>query len=308
MILIPPRHYCEIKNPVNRKNGVPVTDDKGQFKLRHEDTEIRFEQEPFALFPGEQLLGKVTPLKVVDANSALKLKAIRDFTLKQGEKEVKIRAGDEWLFKGPATYIPRVEVQVVEYIQSTIIRENRALKLRAKRDCVDSKRQPRKAGEEWLVRDVGAFLPSVDEEIVSTVEAIVLTEKVALHLSVNATFVDVFGKQRKAGSEWLVTFKDTDTYIPDVLEKVVGIVKITTLSSNQYCIVNNPCGADGKPRPGKRELRRGETGFFLQPGESIEGSIKDAYILAEEEALLLCAAQTFKDETKKDEKKIQSSW
>jgi len=308
MLLIPPRHYCEIKNPVIRKNGVPLTDDKGQFKLRHEDTEIRFEQEPFPLYPGEQLIGKITPLKVVEANCALKLKAIRDFTVKHGDKETKYKAGDEWLFRGPATYIPRVEVQVVEYIQSTIIRENRALKLRAKRDCVDSKKVHRKAGEEWLLREVGAYLSSVDEEIVATVDAIVLTEKVALHLQATTTFTDIFGRLRKAGSEWLVTFRDTDTYIPDVYEKMIGIVKITTLSANQYCIVNNPYGPDGRPRAGKRELRKGEAAFFLLPGESIDGSIKDAYVLAEEETLLLCAIQTFTEPDTKVARPAGSRW
>lgn len=31
----------------------------------------------------------------------------------------------------------------------------------------------------------------------------VLTDKVALHLRATRTFVDVFGKKRKAGEEWL---------------------------------------------------------------------------------------------------------
>lgn len=33
-------------------------------------------------------------------------------------------------------------------------------------------------GEEWLVRSVGAYLPSVFEEVLDLVDAVILTEKV----------------------------------------------------------------------------------------------------------------------------------
>ena len=51
----------------------------------------------------------ITPLKVIPANSALRLKAVLDF---DDENGVKRTAGDEWLFEGPGTYIPRKEVSV----------------------------------------------------------------------------------------------------------------------------------------------------------------------------------------------------
>ncbi len=40
----------------------------------------------------------VTPLKVVPANSALRMRAILDFEDETGDKRT---AGDEWLFEGP---------------------------------------------------------------------------------------------------------------------------------------------------------------------------------------------------------------
>jgi major vault protein len=57
MIVVPPRHYCVIKNPVLRnEDGSVVVDEFGQSKLRHGDTQIRFEQpDPFPLYPGEVL-------------------------------------------------------------------------------------------------------------------------------------------------------------------------------------------------------------------------------------------------------------
>jgi major vault protein len=40
----------------------------------------------------------VTPLKVVAADSALRIRAVLDFETGDGEKRI---AGDEWLFEGP---------------------------------------------------------------------------------------------------------------------------------------------------------------------------------------------------------------
>ena len=56
MIVVPPRHYCVIENPVVRdKDSKPILDANGQVKLRHADQEIRLAQDPFPLFPGENL-------------------------------------------------------------------------------------------------------------------------------------------------------------------------------------------------------------------------------------------------------------
>jgi major vault protein len=44
-------------------------------------------------------------------------------------------------------------------------------------------------------------------------------------------------------------------------------------------------------------LRKGETRFFLQPGEELENNkINDVIVLGEDEALLLKAKTLFKDE------------
>lgn len=312
MIMIPPRHYAiidnpSIRNPVTKK---PELDQYGQVRLRHGDQDIRFAQDPFPLYPGEVLSGKPTPLQVVQANHALRLRGIRDFEETQGDptakdaKVIKRLAGDEWLFEGPSTYYPRVEVQVVEVVKAIIIKDNQALKLRARQACVDKKGVSRAAGEEWLIRESGAYLPGVNEEVVgSIIPAQVLTEKVALHLHATKTFVDVFGKKRKAGEEWLVSIRDADTHIPDVYEQVVQQVQVTTLSSRQFCVIVDPVGADGKNRLGHRELRKGESTFFLRPGEKLEKGIQNIYVLGEEEALLLKAKVAF-DETVDKEKKV----
>jgi len=286
MIMIPPRHYCIISNPVVKEGGKVSHDEHGNYRLRHGDEEIRFEQEPFPLFPGEKLFGKVNTLQVVDADAALRLRAIRDF-----EERV---AGDEWVFQGPGTYTPRIEVQVVEVIRSTIIKPNTALKLRARQQCVDADNKRREAGEEWLVRKVGAYLPRVDEQVIEKVDARVLTDKRAFHIRALKTFTDVFGKQRKAGEEWLVTLADAETHIPDVYEEIVGEVKITTLTNRQYCVVLDPIDKKTNlPQLGKKLLKVGPISFFLQPGERLEAGIQNVYVLAAEEALLLRAREAY---------------
>eukprot|EP01100_Stratorugosa_tubuloviscum_P008165 TRINITY_DN33_c0_g1_i5.p1 TRINITY_DN33_c0_g1~~TRINITY_DN33_c0_g1_i5.p1 ORF type:complete len:840 (-),score=524.71 TRINITY_DN33_c0_g1_i5:245-2764(-) len=293
MIKIPPRNYVIISDPIAKEKGKPITDAFGNVRLRHGDYEIRFEQAPFPLYPGESVSGKITPLQVVAPNSALRLRAVRDFSYIENEQEFNRQAGNEWLFEGPATYIPRVEIQVAEVIRATIIKENQALKLRARRATIDYKGNARRAGEEWLVRDRGAYLPLVDEEVVETVRCHVLTDKKAVHLRALRSFRDVYSKNRHAGEEWLVTLKDSDIHVPDVYEEIIGEVKITTLNNRQYCVVLDPVGKDGKPQLGARELRKGEVSFFLQPGERLEKGIQPVYVLGEEEALLLKARENF---------------
>jgi major vault protein len=292
MIMIPPRNYCIIQNPVQRDvQGKIVREEGGQIKIRHGDEEVRFEQEPFPLFPGEKLFGKVTPLQVVAPNSALKLRASRDVEF-DGQKYL---AGDEWLFKGPGTYIPRVEVTVVEVVNARVVKPLQALRLKAKKRFTHNG-VVRKAGEEYLHKEIGAYIPHVDEEVVETVNAFVLTEKKALALRAKQTFVDTFGKTRKAGEEWLVTLQDAESHIPDVSEQVVGEVPVTILSSREYAVILDPVDhKTGKPQLGNRELRRGEASFFLRPGERLEAGIQKVHVLETEEALLLRAREAFKD-------------
>jgi major vault protein len=300
MTIVPPRYYCIVSNPVLRdETGKPIADRYGQIQLRYGDREIRLEQPPFPLYPGEIVEQKVTLLQVVETNHALRLKAIRDLTETvtiNGETQTIQRvAGDEWLFEGPGTYIPRVEVEVIKTVSAMVIKPNQALRLMARQNCIDRLGNRRRAGEEWLVREEGAYLPGVDEELIGIFDAYVLTERKALHLRAKRTFIDIFGRNRKAGDEWLVTLEEAEIHIPDVYEEVVGEVEITTLSDRQWCIVVDPIDSQGKPQLGMREIRQGRTSFFLHPGESLEDGIQKVYVLGEQEALLLRAKEAFSE-------------
>ncbi|KAK0042287.1 major vault 1 [Biomphalaria pfeifferi] len=293
MVIVPPRHYCAIENPVCRdKDGNLIIDSIGQIKLQHAELEIRLAQDPFPLHPGEVLKLPVQTLHVVPANSALKIRAILDFTDEDGRRW---SAGDTWLFEGPGTYIPKKETLVEETIQAVVIGPNQALRLTAKLQCLDRDGHSRVSGEEWMVKKTGAYLPGVFEEVVSIVNPYVLTESIGLHIRAIKTFKDDFGIERKNGQEWLITFKDSESHIPGVYEEVLGVINITTLTNRQYCVILNPVGDDGKPQLGQKKLVRGEKSFFLMPGEALEKGIQSVYILSEEEGLVLNATEHFKD-------------
>uniref|UniRef100_A0AAX7TPL1 Major vault protein n=1 Tax=Astatotilapia calliptera TaxID=8154 RepID=A0AAX7TPL1_ASTCA len=289
MVMVPPRHYCVIANPVARDDDNQVLfDQSGQAKLRHADLEIRLTQDPFPLYPGEEMQQDVTPLQIVYPDTALRLQALLDFEVEGGEKRV---AGDEWLFEGPGTYIPRKEVAVLETIKATVIRENQAIRLRARKEGKDRTGVNRVTGEEWLVSKVGAYLPGAHEEVIDIVNAFILTDKKALHVRALRPFKDAGGRERRTGEEWLVTMADREAHIPSVAEEVVGVVDVTTLSSRQYCVILDPVGPDGKPQLGQKRVVKGERSFFLQPGEHLENGIQDVYVLSEEEGLVLRAVE-----------------
>ncbi|XP_075871436.1 major vault protein [Nelusetta ayraudi] len=293
MTMVPPRHYCVILNPVARdQENKALFDPSGQAKLRHADLEIRLTQEPFPLYPGEEIQQDVHPLQIVFPDTALRLQALLDFVEDGGERRV---AGDEWLFEGPGTYIPRKEVSVVESIKATVIRENQAIRLRARKEFQDRSGVRRVTGEEWLVRKVGAYLPAAHEEVVDIVNAFVLTDKKALHVRAVRAFKDVGGRERRTGEEWLVTLAEREAHVPSVAEEVVGVVEVTTLSRRQYCVVLDPVGPDGKPQLGQKKVVKGERSFFLQPGEHLECGIQEVYVMSEEEGLVLRAVEAFQD-------------
>ncbi|RHY69352.1 hypothetical protein DYB30_009901, partial [Aphanomyces astaci] len=305
MLIVPPQSFVVVANPVLKDaSGHVVVDQYGQAKLRHGEREIRIATaypDPFPLYFGEVQVGSVDKLTVLDATSALRLRANRDF-----DAHV---AGDEWQFVGPATYIPRVEEDVIGSISATVVKTNEALKLRADKKCVDCFGLPREAGEEWLVRSPGMYLPRVDERIVGIVHATILTDKTSLFLRALRTFKDVYNVQRKAGEEWLVTSKMAETHVQDVHEAIVGPVQITTLTNRQYCVVIDPV-VNGVHMLGTRELRKGETSFFLQPGESLEGErgIQNVCLLAHDEAVLVQANERFVDETTADVREAGVKW
>eukprot|EP00116_Pleurobrachia_bachei_P000209 sb/3460471/ len=252
MIIIPPNHYCVVANPVMRDDkGGAKFDNYGQVQLNHADLEVRLHQQPFPLYPGESMDVKVTKLRAVTTNTALRLRAITDFTDAEGVQRF---AHDEWLFAGPGTYIPHKNVEIVETIRASIIKPNEALRLRALKACKDQVGKDRVCGEEWLIFETGAYLPGAYEQVVGTISAYILTDNIALHLEALQSFKDRFGVERKSGEQWLITLKESEAFIPDVYENVLAPINISTLTNRQYCIILDPLGEDGKNKLGQRKL------------------------------------------------------
>jgi len=315
LVTVPQGSYCIVLHPlVLNEDGSPAMDAHGQVKLKHGVSEVRLAREPFPLYPGEELVGAVKKLEVVAPNEALQLRALQDFEQQLDDAVIFRRAGDEWLFEGPGTLIPRAEVQRVRAVKATVLMPNQALRLRAKTEFVDRSGVTRKTGEEWLVRESqlaaaaakasgkkggrkkgGAYIPAVEEEVCSVVQAYVLTDKRALHLRAGQSFTDVYGTARKAGQEWLVTTEDADAHVPDVCEELVAQVDLTTLTNRQYCVVQDPVDEKKAPQLGTQQVRT-NTSFFLHPGESLVGGVKPVFVLTEQEALLLSANETFTDD------------
>lgn len=121
MINLPPRTYCQIKDPIIRsKDGKPVLTPFNQVKNNLGEIEYRIADsypDPFPLYPGESLAGKIEKLLVVQQNTAVRLVALRDFE----EGGVKRIAGSEWQKKGPFTYYPRIEEGVSGVIKAEVI-------------------------------------------------------------------------------------------------------------------------------------------------------------------------------------------
>jgi len=296
MIVIPPRCFLLIENPVVLDvDGSPQTDKHGQILLKHGEREVRTAQKPFPLYPGEKTVGSIKRLKVVPTNKAIKLRANRNFV---DRDQIKRTAGDVYLFEGPGTYTPDVHEDELEEIAATIIKDNQALRLRAKQDCVDRDGNQRVTGEEWLVTRKGAYLCGVHEEVVGMVMAHVQTETKALHVKAIRSFTDRFGNKRKNGDEWLVTKEQAETYVPGVYEQVVKEVQITVLSNQEYAVIMDPYDFEiGANKLGQKKLIRGEATFFLQPGERLRsGRVDSVEILSEFEGLVMTAEKEFVDD------------
>jgi len=308
MIVIPPMHYICIKNPVIcKEDGTPEREKHGQPKLAFAEVEYRFQDKyktPFFLHFGEEVVGKLEKLQFVKTNSALTLTALRTF--KDGE--VKRENGDAWLFKGPNFYYPRPEIKVVKTVDAIIINLCSALRLKANQNFTDSEGVLRKAGEEWLLRTPGAYIQGVYETVVKLQKPILINDRQAIHLRAIKAFKDVYGKEHKAGEEWILTPDKTSWHILDIFEEQVQLLNMIILSKDQYAVILNPIGLDGKNQKGSKKLMQGEKSFFLQPGEELENGIENIMILNENEAVLLQAKESFFDTMNNEDRVPGDKW
>ncbi|KAL7061312.1 hypothetical protein AAHC03_010076 [Spirometra sp. Aus1] len=111
--------------------------------------------------------------EMISPNTALLLRALMDFTGKDGQKRV---YGEEWLVKSVGAYMIGAYEERVKTLEAYHLDEKHALHVRAKRTHVDDFGKRRRHGEEWLIThlDAESHIPSVNEEVVRVVSPIVL--------------------------------------------------------------------------------------------------------------------------------------
>jgi len=178
-----------------------------------------------------------------------------------------------------------------------IIKPNQALRIRATNNCRDNKGRERKAGEEWLVTDVGPYLPGPYEKLSPITNGHILDGETGVYVRVKNTFTDDKGLKQKAGTERLVTRKETEVFFPGVEEEVFQTVKLNHLTAIEYCIIKDPVNSKtGKNQLGAKELRKGPAQFFLLPGESIFEKKHTAQLIGPNYCLSLRAKEEHKDE------------
>lgn len=309
MIKLAPKSCVIIKNPVlldDKKR--PVVNNDGTLKNIFGDMVVKTSEEfpdPFPLYPGEVLDGDVRKYTVVGKDEAMLIKVLRDYTDATGVKRI---VGQDFQIKGPVTYVNRVEEKQVKVIKSVTITKNQGLILQAQKNFKDRTGVERYAGQQWLYTEVGSFIPDVNEVIVKSVKGVVLDNKKALHVKAVNDFVDFMEVSRKTGDQWLVTNQQAQTYIEGVNDKIVAEVSPITLTSRQYCYIENPYDGEDKPQWGKIEVRVGEQTFFLLPEERIVGAINKIFILDENDALILEATDDFFDDEFKVHRRARENW
>lgn len=303
MITILPCHFMIVSNPVVVNDLKEIVYEEGyhQPKMRYGCEEIRTHEthpDPFPLYPGE-VKSEINYNYVLNENEGLKLKAKRPFK----EGDIMRKAGDEWVIKGPMAFIPQVEVDILGKIDAVIISINQILKLEAMMEFTDASGVKRVTGEQYFIKEQGPYIPCAEEKLIKLVDAILLNDMIAVHLEATFDFVDVYGIQRKAGQNWLVTSEMSASHFPDIFEKVIKTQKRIILNKWQFCYIINPIDEKGANQYGKKILKRGETSFFLQPNEVLEkNSVFDNIILSDEEALLLLALEEFTDDSGENHK------
>ena len=296
-ISVPPAHYAIIENPVMRKGGAVEFDKRGQAKIQLKEREVRFTQDPFPLYPEEELI-ELKPLMVLTQLQSLVLHANRAFNTKDyvTGADVKRVAGEEYMFVGPGTYTPRVEEDVFERRDAIVVKPNESIKLRARNKFVDASGVEREVGDEYLYAKPGAYLPHVDEDFQCVVPCTVLTRQKAIHVEVQKQYTDVrpwAQCERQPGQVYLVTNAETAEFTPQPQERILREVPLLTLTNKQWAIILDPV-ENGVNQYGRRKVVH-HTSLFLQPGERLEDKIKDSYVLAENEAILLSALEEFQD-------------
>jgi major vault protein len=105
------------------------------------------------------------------------------------------------------------------------------------RACKDINGVQRSAGEQWLIRELGFYIPKIDEEFIEMVKGRVITDKQAIMIKAKQGFTDIYNIKRSAGEEWIVTRDLASLHIIDVHEQFLSQQSIVVLRDDQFCYI-----------------------------------------------------------------------
>ncbi|EAN77626.1 major vault protein, putative [Trypanosoma equiperdum] len=308
-VVVPPGHYCEVENPVVKPTA---SSSVGTLCNEMGHREVRLSQDPFPLHPGEKLVTEPQPMRILAANEAIAVRALKEFTYSvpalggsnNGEKgdttgvAVRRRAvGEVWLVRGPCEYVPRVEEVVEGNVTPIFLSAGQSLVLRANCNFTDINGVKRSRGDVWAVTTAGMHFPDPSASVVRVHEGVILSATEAVRVRALRSFFDrLAAVDRVAGERWLVTHDVVPLFIPTVDEEVEEKISLTIVGERQYCEILNVVKG-GVCHYGVCEVRHGPCSFFLQPGEVlVGGTVREAHILSSDEALLVVAVRAFVDE------------
>ncbi|CAJ1993555.1 major vault protein [Leishmania donovani] len=312
-VVVPPTQYCLVANPhrtaIDPTTGIaqPVRDAYGQVQVRSGEEEYRWHVPPFPLYPEEAVV-KIEDLKVLSARAALQIQVLTAYKVPacsasdSTPSPARREAGERYLFCGPGTYYPRVEERIEEEVTAYTVERGSALWCTTSETFTDSVTGLKHyADDKYMYVAEGMHFLQPFESLQRFAKGIVLSTEEGLHVQPTKTYADPRtpfrekGITRKANEPFLVTGDLCPCFVLHPYDQLLKTVKRTHVSASQYAVILNPVGDDGKASVGARRIVT-DAFFFLKPGETLEKDHpRSAYLLCEQEAVLVTALGSFTD-------------
>ncbi|KNC51948.1 uncharacterized protein AMSG_12143 [Thecamonas trahens ATCC 50062] len=303
-IQVPHGHYLLISNPVVMDvAGRPMRSSDGKMYALEEGKVAvivagseRTRLGGVVLYPGETLLTETAkPLRSLPAHAALHVRMIADGA--DPFDGFERSAGDEFVVVGPRSDVRSED----DYYNLVISVVSGAVSV---------------VGVEELLAAAdgsGQVFPPLASTVLSWVTPIDIARDAVVHLRAVVAGKDATGVVRRAGEVFAVGRDDLGSgavaYVPYHGEELVRVVCKLELEANEWCIVANPMGESGV-RLGARELRRGPTSFFLQPGEELVDppGVAMTYTIDYGEALVLEATEPYEPHAGEEAHPVGEVW
>lgn len=180
----------------------------------------------------EEQMGAIAQRYVVTEGTALKMKATRDFTDKNG---VSRNGGEQYLIRELGSYICNVYEEFIELVKAQVLTAEKAIQLKATTSFTDVYGVKRSAGDDWLVTDAisSTHIVDVNEILVKSSNLVVLAsdEYVVVHDTwCKETNRNLFGDKK--------VFRGPHSFFMYPRERTPqGISKIIVLSENGAVLV-----------------------------------------------------------------------